>query len=104
MTSPAAFIDKYQRRCDLIAEVIEALEIARDAVTVGPIYWGDGEYTSKRKLLDELGIKLVTKTALEKRGHRVKRGATPVGTVHFPAPIQRHCAVYILGVQTTERP
>lgn len=94
--SPAAFRERLARRTHLIGEILNGLDGHRFG-------WGDGEYTSKKKLLRELGIELVTHTALKKRGHRLRRGAQSVGTVYFPAPIQSDCDVYIFGVQTTER-
>lgn len=91
--APSSVIRRLERRKRVAGEIIDGLQGR-------PFRWGDGTHSAKRPLLEELGVTLVTETRLRKIGRAVKRGARPVGSIYFPAPIQRHADVYVLECQT----
>jgi hypothetical protein len=62
--------------------------------------WGETEGRSKMGWLSRLGFVLVSKSKLEKGGHELKKGAKPVGTTYYGAPIKRYTDLYLLNVQT----
>ena len=93
MTSPAGFIAYLERRRRVAGEIIAGLRGR-------PFTWGAGEPSSKRALLKELGVTLVTETWLRKKDLALKRGARPVGSIYLPAPRQRHAKVFVLECQT----
>ena len=66
--------------------------------------WGQGVRGTWTKLLKRAGIILLTRTALAKRGLEPKRGAVPVGTAYFGAPLKVHAELFVLGVQTRKKP
>lgn len=92
-TTPSALRKRIELRVAVLIELGRALEGAS-------LRWGQMEASYKRSIAAELGIELVTKTAAEKRGHVLKRGAEPLGSIYFGAPISRHAPVYVLGVHT----
>lgn len=51
-------------------------------------------------LLAQIGFVLVSKTKLEKGGHRLKRGVKPVGAAYYGSPLRLYADLYLLGVQT----
>lgn len=65
-----------------------------------PFVWGEYERESKMHLLSQIGFVLVSKTKLEKGGHRLKKGAKPIGTGYYGSPLRLYANLYLLGVQT----
>ena len=57
--------------------------------------WGAATFKAHRPMLRALGVTLVTRSRIEKRGWRLTRGARPVGQVYFEAPIGRYAEVYV---------
>ncbi|MCG8595663.1 MAG: hypothetical protein MI785_15045 [Kiloniellales bacterium] len=90
---PSSVVRRLERRKRVADEIMDGLQGR-------PFRWGDGTYSAKRPLLEELGVTLVTETRLRKIGRALKRGVRPVGSIYFPAPIQRHADVYVLECQT----
>lgn len=88
-------LDMMRRRAALLTGIVKALDGRYTAFD-----WGQGEHMNARRMLRDLGIQLVTETRARKLGHRLKRRAVPVAAAYFGAPIQRHCALYVLGIQT----
>lgn len=66
--------------------------------------WGQGQRRAWVPILAKIGIILVTKTQINKRGYRLKRNQKPVGTVYFGAPIQCNAEVFILEIQCVKNP
>jgi hypothetical protein len=79
--------------------VAAALAAVLDGLRGKPFSWGDGAATAAKRHLADLHITLVTSSWLDKRGYVLNRGAKPVGTIYFPAPISSSCAVYALECQ-----
>lgn len=93
LVCPSSVVRRLKRRKRVADEIVDGLQGR-------PFRWGDGTYSGKRRLLEELGVTLATETRLRKIGRTVKRGARPVGSIYFPAPIQRQADVYVLECQT----
>lgn len=85
---------KLERRLVLLTQINAALNNGRR------LGWGQGERISKTRMLADIGIHLVSRTAAKKRGHRVKQRQKPVVVAYFGAPIQRYTDLFILGIQT----
>jgi hypothetical protein len=83
---------KLERIHELIGKVLSGLEGK-------PFAWGDGQRNAWISMLQEFNITLVTQTGLKKRGYRLKRGAKPVGSAYFGAPLQIHADLYVLQIQ-----
>lgn len=83
---------RIQRLHELLGTVLKGLDGQ-------PFTWGNGQRMAWTPILREAGVNLVTKTQIEKRGLRLKRGAKPVGWAYFGAPIQRYADLYVLEVQ-----
>lgn len=83
---------------------LKRLAALLDAVCEGldgkPFRWGGGQRQAWAPMLERAGVELVTRTQIEKRGHRLRRGAQRVGRVYFDAPISREADVFVFGVQT----
>src|SRR5690348_17207685 len=62
--------------------------------------WGNAERDSKMAYLSRLGFVLVSKSKLERGGHRLKRGVKPVGRGYYGAPLRVWADLYLLGIQT----
>ncbi len=85
-----------QVRLDRYLNVAEAIDAG---LRGSPFHWGEGQriaYTAKAL---DLGLTLVTKTALERLGYRLRRGVIPVGTAYFGSPVKRNCDLYVLECQ-----
>lgn len=82
-----------------ILRLHELLGIVLKGLDGHPFTWGNGQRLAWTPLLKEAGVTLVTKTQIEKRGMKLKRGAKPVGCAYFGAPIQRYADLYVLEVQ-----
>lgn len=80
---------------DLLGIVLNSLDGGQ------PFCWGNGQRMAWVPMLKEVGVTLVTKNQIEKRGFRLKRGVKPVGSAYFGAPIKRQCDLYVLEVQCT---
>jgi hypothetical protein len=91
------------------SEIIRRLESVREVsrqIQAGlrgtPFHWNgtEGEYNVAWAEL--LGLHLVTETQIKKRGYRLKRGAKPVGSRYFGAPISRQALLYVLECQAAK--
>ena len=78
---------------------VAVLQAIIDGLRGKPFSWGSGEALSRKHILGEIGITLVTFTVLQKKGYKLNRGAKPVGTIYFDAPIQKRHPVYVLECQ-----
>jgi hypothetical protein len=89
-----------------ISTLRELLGIVADSLKKGgvPFRWGEGVRIRWTKLLGRAGVVLMTRTALARQGLEPKRGAKPVGTAYFGAPLQVQAGLYVLGVQTRPKP
>jgi hypothetical protein len=85
---------KLKVRAELLAEIWRALQY-RDTLV-----WGSGKRVTYTRLLREMGVELVTKTAAKRRGHEIRRRQHPIALAYFNAPIQRTAELYIVGIQT----
>ena len=72
----------------------------RAGLAGSPFQWSESERKRNEPILAAAGVELLSQTAIEKRGHVLRRGARPVGTAYFGAPIQRYTPLYVLHVQT----
>lgn len=93
--TPSAYKRLLQTRINLLQEIIDGLDGK-------PFEWGDGERTSKGRILKELNITLVTKTWLKKNGYMLNPRAKPVGTAYFGSPISNYGEVYVLECQAVK--
>lgn len=75
-------------------------ELLAGASGAKPFYWGETEAKSKMAWLARAGFVLVSKTKLEKGGHRLKKDAKPVGRAYYGAPLKVKADLFLLGVQT----
>lgn len=75
-------------------------ELLDGATGAKPFRWGEYEREQKVWLLSQIGFVLVSKTKLEKGGHRLKKGAKPVGAAYYGSPLRLYADLYLLGVQT----
>ena len=64
-----------------------------------PFAWGAGEANAYMPILAGIGITLITKTQVKKRGYVLKRGVKPVGSRYYGAPIQKRADLYVLECQ-----
>ena len=89
---------------DMTRARITRLHTASGEVRAGlagsPFQWSESERKRNEPILAAAGVELLSQTAIEKRGHVLRRGARPVGTAYFGAPIQRYTPLYVLHVQT----
>jgi hypothetical protein len=69
-----------------------------------PFKWNGSERARRRRLLEAADVRVMTRTGIAKAGHRLKRGAKPIGQVYFGAPLSRYAEVFLLDVQTTPKP
>ncbi len=90
-----------KKTLERIAYIQEALgELLTGAKGEGMFSWGNAEGDSKMAYLSRLGFVLVSKSKLERGGHRLKRGAKPVGRRYYGAPLKVWSDLYLLGIQT----
>lgn len=95
-TSPSGLIAHFERRMKIYQMVI-------DGLNGQPFSWGEGERNAYTKILAEVGVTLVSKSAIARAGRELKRGAGPVGAAYFGAPIKRMAELYVLECQTKLR-
>lgn len=79
-----------------------ALRVVTDGVNGKPRTLGASDAESVLRYLSGVGIELVTKTAAERRGFRLKRGARPLARRYFPAPLKRYADLFDLGSQCVD--
>lgn len=89
-----------KKSTDRLIYVMEAVNDLVGGLNGKPFAWGDSERRSKEAILASLGFAVVSKTKLERGGHRLKRGVRPVGSAFFGSPLRRHADLYVLYVQT----
>lgn len=87
------------RRYEYVANVLE-----RGLRRGKAFSWGDGQRRTWEPVARELGATLLSKTAIARRGYRIKRGAKPVGAIYYGAPISRYADVYVLECQCVYDP
>lgn len=85
---------KLKVRAELLAEIWRALQF-RDTLV-----WGAGQRVTYTRLLREMGVELVTRTAAKRMGHEIRRRQHPIALGYFVAPIQRNAELCIVGIQT----
>lgn len=88
------------RRLDCFLSV--AIQLRRALKREKQFVWDGTEGEYNVQWAAEMGLTLVTKTQIEKRGYRLKRGAKPVGFRYFGAPISRRHPVYVLECQAVK--
>ncbi len=85
-----------QCRVDLMQTMLEGLNGK-------PFKWEYWTYNSHKPLMREIGVTLITKTEIKRRGLTLRqRNNTPVGEVHFKR-FDKWAEVYILECQCIER-
>lgn len=80
---------------------IRLLQVLTDGLAGKTFSWGQGEAKNYFPMAASLGCTLRTKTAIERMGLILKPKAKPVGYAYYGAPIQEHCALYIVEVHAT---
>ena len=70
-----------------------------DGLRGAPFRWGEGERRHYVAKAAALGVTLVTVSGAKKMGRALRKGAKPVGTAYFGAPIRRHADLYVLECQ-----
>lgn len=78
--------------------LLQLVQRRLDGKTTAPD-WSEGLRVTYTRMLRGLGLTLITSTAATKRGLRVKRGAQPIATGYFGAPIQRQADLFIAELQ-----
>ncbi|MCP4352619.1 MAG: hypothetical protein GY795_44750 [Desulfobacterales bacterium] len=61
--------------------------------------WNDSARVYHVRRAEAAEITLMTKTALKKKGYRLKRGAKPVGYAYYKAPLSKKVGLYIVECQ-----
>jgi hypothetical protein len=67
-----------------------------------PFVWDGTEGEYNVQWAADMGLTLTTETQVKKRGYRLKRGARPVGSRYFTAPISRQRKLYVLECQAVK--
>lgn len=96
--TPSEMAAKLDRRAYVAEQIRDALLGRHKTFT-----WGDGQRRAWEPIARSMGATLLAKTAIERRGLRLKRGARPVGTIYYGAPISRFADVYVLECQTAPK-
>lgn len=78
----------------LLGELVPALE------TRCPLRWSQLERVIHCRLLFRAGVVVLSREQLKRQRHEPKRGARPIALAYFGPPIDQHCELYILDVQT----
>lgn len=97
-------MDRHLKRGEIQrgARLLALLERALKDGDFAP-YWPESQRRHAGRLLERMGVKLCSQTALAKLGHIVKQGARPVVWAYFGAPIQRRIGLFVFGVQTRSK-
>lgn len=93
--SPSHVIKRLNTQIMLAQGIIDNLQGGEN----GNMSWSNGGMKNYVRMLREMGITLVTKTQAKKMGYRMKRGAQPVASGYFTAPISQQCDLYVLECQ-----
>jgi hypothetical protein len=101
MTERKSLVSPGEMRGRLKSWAYVAMALA-DGLDGKPFDWGGGEFDAYRPKAKMLGCTLVTKTWMKKNGYRLRRGAKPVGTGYFKAPISNTGELYILECQAVK--
>lgn len=92
-TTPSQLMRRLQSRIQAMTDLLEGLKGK-------PFAWGSGEAESYRVYIEkECGLTLVTRTSAAVKGYKVKRSASPVGSIYFNAPIAKRRDMFVLQVQ-----
>jgi hypothetical protein len=97
---PPLTTTRLARLADLLGLIVKELGVELAKHDSHPLSWSDGTGTTYIRILREAGVELVTEPAARRRGHVLRRGAEPVATKYFRAPIASPGALYVLDVQT----
>jgi len=100
VSSPKAILDRMNNR---LSRLREAAAAVRSGLGGAPFVWNGVEGDMYVPYAAQLGITLVTLTQIKKRGYRLKKNATPVGSRYFGAPIQKYADLYVLECQAVKR-
>lgn len=95
--SPSEIKARLDRYRDVAREILAGLDGK-------PFYWQGTEGKYNVWWAEDMGLTLVTETQVKKRGYRLKKGAQPVGSRYFTAPISRQAYLYILECQAVKLP
>lgn len=82
-----------------LARVRYALAIIEAGLAGRPRTLGASDADSVQRLLLPLGIELVSRTALKRRGYRLRRGAQPLLYRYYCAPLKRYAELFELNSQ-----
>ena len=88
------------RRLDSLRAVAGAIQRGLKGT---PFHWNGTEGDYNVMWAADLGLTLITKTQVEKRGYRLKRGARPVGSRYFGSPISKSASLYVLECQAVKK-
>jgi hypothetical protein len=93
--SPSEIVNRLQSMQWVATQVINGLHGA-------PFHWNGTEGDYNVAWAAQMGLHLVTETQIKKRGYRLKKGARPVGSRSFGAPISRQALLYVLECQAVK--
>ena len=88
------------RRIESLRHV--AMQIA-NGLEGQPFQWGAGQREAWTPLAKQLGLTLVTRSHADRLGYAIKRGAKPVGSAYFRAPLKRTAQLYVLECQCVKQ-
>jgi len=88
-----------KRRLDCFRSVAAQIQAGLDGK---PFHWNGTEGDYNAMWAEGMGLHLVTETQIKKRGYRLKKGAKPVGSRYFGAPISKRAALYVLECQAVK--
>lgn len=78
-----------------MASMTRWMKVLEDGLNGRPHSLGDGEGHAFSKRMHELGIELYSTTRAKKEGLTPKRGAKPIVTRYYGAPIQKDIGLYV---------
>lgn len=100
MTSQKVILERIDNR---LARLREAAAQVKAGLRGEPFIWDGFQSDMYVPYAAQLGVTLVTLTQIKQRGYRLKRGAAPVGSRSFGAPIQQWAALYVLECQAVKK-
>ena len=74
-----------------------------DGLSGHPFQWGAGQREAWVPIAQQLGLTLVTRSHADRLGYAIKRGAKPVGSAYFRAPLKRTAQLYVLECQCVKQ-
>ena len=94
--SPGDIIHRLDRFCDVARQI-------QSGLAGNAFVWNGTEGDYNVGWAEQMGLHLVTRTWLDKHNYRLKRGAKPVGSRYYSAPISGQRALYVLECQTHKK-